>query len=135
VKYRTFQPQFHQPILSGVKISTIRGSQWCNVGDRVALRYWIGSPYRSKMGILSTAIVDLVATVVMNDDGVFVDGVYQADQTLPTQEGFRGDAVNGWPRMMSWFEKTHGLPYSGILTRWDPASLELLAADAKGDRG
>ena len=121
MKYRTFQPQFHASIRAGIKASTIRGKAWAKVGERVALCYWTGVPYRSPMGILGTAVVTLVEDILIDEDGpAFPDGVTCATE-LAEQEGFCS-----WADMLAWFDKTYGLPYTGVLTRWEPATLELV---------
>lgn len=126
MKYRTFQPQFHAPIRAGTKISTIRGKPWAQVGERVALRYWTGSAYRSPMGILGTAVVDLVAPFeidILDGVEVVVDGKsldQEGFDALATQEGFPSSGEMG-----RWFYTTHKMPFRGTLTRWDPRTLEM----------
>lgn len=120
MKYRTFQPQFHPGILAGTKTSTIRGMPWCQVGDRVALRYWTGAAYRSKMGTLGTVIVRQVCPVTIETDKIWINGIEALPFSISQQEGFASHT-----EMWAWFQKTHGLPYSGTLTRWDPATLEV----------
>ena len=45
-----FQPRFEEPILQGIKGSTIRGKARCKEGDELSLRVWIGKPYRQTTG-------------------------------------------------------------------------------------
>ena len=125
MKYRTFQAQFHQPVRDGTKISTIRGSVWCKVGERVGLRHWQGEPYKSHQGTLATAVVDQVASVYLCDEGPEVDGQIVHADDLAKQEGFAS-----WAEMHAWFDKAHGLPYTGVITRWDPSTLVLGTAYA-----
>jgi hypothetical protein len=126
MKYRTFVGQFHPRIRTGLKVSTIRSKAWCEQGERVALRYWTGRPYRSPMAILGTAVVVHVSDVLIDRDGAYMRNVntkelqrYPSDM-LAMQEGF-----GSWVAMRYWFDVTYGLPYTGVLTRWDPSTLEL----------
>jgi hypothetical protein len=120
MKYRTFQEQFHDPIRTRAKLSTIRGTQWCEVGERVALKYWRGEPYKSHQGTIATAVVDLVMPVVIHDSGVLLGAEHADKELLARQEGFAS-----WVEMHAWFSKTYGLPYSGVLTRWQACSVYL----------
>lgn len=110
MKYYTFQPQFHDAIRNLVKTSTIRPKQKVRVGERFALRHWLGSPYRSKMGWLGTAVCVQVAPIVVqtlysSDVEVTIAGtVLDHDDTvgLAHQEGFLG-----YVEMGQWFWENH----------------------------
>lgn len=129
MKYFTFQPQFHQLIRDGVKRSTIRGKAKVKVGERFALRMWTGKPYRSKMGIIGTAIAVQVCPVSIHIgigmpmafivDGQVLTG--ERARSLAIQEGFHGAGD-----MAQWFYDAHrkGMPFKGIMTRWECVLIE-----------
>lgn len=124
MRYYTFQPQFHQPIRDLIKISTIRPKEKVKVGERFALRYWIDKPYRSKMGILGTAVcvevspinIDVVDHVEITIADELIDSD-DASECFARQEGFI-DLKD----LLGWFHTSNGFPFNGILTRWDPAT-------------
>lgn len=125
MNYFTFQPQFHDLIRQRVKTSTIRGKAKVKLGERFALRYWIGAPYRSKMGTLGTAVCCEVSPIRLWCGApieAFIAGHSLSAErysALAEQEGF-GDAA----AMSAWFLSAHEMPFHGILTRWDPATFE-----------
>jgi hypothetical protein len=114
VKYFTFQPQFHQSILAGVKTSTIRPKQKIKPGERFALRFWTGKPYRSPMGFLGTAECLAVARFSIDPFGIKLDGkYYNHEGRLAKQEGFESVAA-----MRQWFADNHGETFEGFIHSW-----------------
>ncbi len=128
MNYFAFQPQFHDLIRQRVKLSTIRGKAKVKVGERFALRMWTGAAYRSKMGMLGTAVCVEVSPIVVHVgkaapyvvDGLPLDS--EQIKALAVQEGFPNKF-----EMLDWFQYTHEMPFHGILTRWDPATFEAAA--------
>lgn len=112
MRYFTFQPQFHDAIRARTKVGTIRAKAKVVRGEPFALRYWTGAPYRSPMGILGTVVCECVLPIII-DNGTLPDITAQKD-------GFAD-----FDAMLAWFQKAHGLPFHGVLTRWHPDSLVL----------
>jgi hypothetical protein len=135
MKYRTFHPQFHEPIRKGIKTSTIRDKRWCDMGERVAFRYWEGLPYRSKMGIIGSAVVTEVCDFridILDGVEIHVDGIELSEDdfdNLALQEGFEDSGTMGL-----WFYNNHKMPFRGVLTKWDPKTLEICLPNHKGHR-
>lgn len=143
MKYYTFLPRFHDAIRQGIKVSTIRQKTKVKVGERFALRFWTGRPYGSPMGILGTAVCTAVLPIHIpigpdprDTTGMLypifcvcrfvIDGkILGPDdrEALAKDEGFT-DAED----MGDHFHRFGKLPLSGVLTRWDPASLEIRTA-------
>lgn len=40
------------------------------------------------------------------------------DLYLDEEQLARSDGFSSWSEMLDWFEKTHGLPFKGLLIRW-----------------
>lgn len=113
MKYFTFQTQFHAPIRSGVKQSTIRPSKKLLPGEQFALRYWMFKPYRGPMGFLGTATCWKVERVTITADAMRVDGHPVPEDALAIQEGFASAA-----EMRAWFTLNHGGSFTGWIHVW-----------------
>jgi hypothetical protein len=113
MRYVTFQAPFHAPIRAGIKRSTIRPNQRFNPGERFALRYWTGLPYRSGMGWLGTAHCVLVAPCLVTAGAVVIDGQAVDVHALARQEGFASDAA-----LHAWFAANHGPQFTGWIHVW-----------------
>lgn len=126
MKYHTFKPQFHAAILGGVKRSTIRPLAKVKAGERFALRYWLGAPYRSQMGWLGSVVCTHVRSIRLRSNrGLFVKisgkwlGPEETDR-LAQQEGFASAGI-----MEQWFNENHQLDddsIDAVLTEWDPST-------------
>jgi len=128
MKYFTFQPQFHAAIIAFTKRSTIRPKQKVKVGERFALRFWTGSPYRSKMGMLGTATCREVSRFIIGPNGMGInDCLVQNESALAEQEGFRSCTD-----MRAWFLANHGEVFTGWLHVWDTFT-PYAASGAGGD--
>lgn len=110
---RMFQPRFAPLVESGAKFQTIRNTPKVlpRVGDRVSCREWTGKPYRSKQRVLREAEITLVGPVRIE----FQETASRANHDFARNDGFE----DFWD-MLAWFEKTHGLPFDGILIQWKP---------------
>ena len=111
-----FQPRFEEPILQGIKGSTIRGKARCKEGDVLSLRLWIGKPYRSKQRELFKVACQATALVQINETGITLDGAVCSESerdAVVRREGF-----GSWSAMRDWFQNTHGLPYTGEMIIW-----------------
>lgn len=70
-----FKERFRDPILSGVKTSTIRKKARCRAGDTLSLRCWTGKPYRSKQMTFATRICAGVMPVVIEEGHMVMNGI------------------------------------------------------------
>jgi hypothetical protein len=111
-----FQPQFVELVKSGIKTQTIRKSARCKKGDLLSLRRWTGKAYRSKQEVILEAVCKWVLPVEITNSGIIVDGQQdvESDDELAKWDGFTDFAD-----MRSWFERTHGLPFSGYVIEWE----------------
>lgn len=127
MKYFTFQSQFHQPIIDGVKRSTIRPKQKIQAGERFALRYWMFKPYRGPMGILGTAMCGSVHKIVINQEHVWINGqLFYEEERLAQQEGFASIR-----KMRNWFIENHGPSFDGFIHSWYNFIIDESAASAR----
>lgn len=118
-----FQPRFAEKIKDGSKLHTIRPVRKRPIkrGDKLSLRRWSGTPYRSSQVVLREAFCLHTATVSIyrRDSGSAVCKYAMVIQTphefteLAKRDGFESSK-----EMVDWFESTHGLPFDGILIQW-----------------
>lgn len=129
-----FQPRFARLVESGAKLTTIRGESHnpkyppevilykgrpIAPGDTLDLREWPGRPYATKHRKIRMEICESVERIILDRDefdSMEIGGVFQ-DQT-PREAVARGDGFADFLTMMEWFDKTHGLPFRGVLIRW-----------------
>lgn len=117
---RTFKPQFATLVESEMKWQTVRPTPKVmpRPGDLFDARQWTGLPYRSKQRKLGEWPIVRVAQCTINSQGViYVDGEL-APKGFAKADGFPSHAA-----LCNWFRDTHGLPFSGILIQWAPASV------------
>lgn len=118
-----FQPQFAPRVLDGSKTTTIRAprKRAVKIGDILDLRQWSGRPYASKQVKLRTAECVETSTITIKRSSIifrkFSVGVeLNGDELLDIIA--EDDGFESWRLMRAWFEKTHGLPFTGTLYRW-----------------
>lgn len=119
----TFQPRFAPLVESGRKPHTIRGERKrpIQAGDLLSLRQWTGRPYMSPQRVLRPLLpCQSVTPVAVSWSNTGRPIHLAGDLLLPAQaealaiaDGFASSAD-----MMEWFERTHGLPFYGVLIRW-----------------
>lgn len=126
-----FQERFAQLVESGAKRQTIRPVRKRPVlpCDVVDLRAWMGKPYRSKQRVLrmARAAQDASQGIIVYHDGVVISPgtlrCFWMGETGPRRdllEAFaRSDGFAGWLEMCEWFDATHGLPFEGVLIKWN----------------
>ena len=124
---RLFQPRFAPLVEAGSKTSTIRPvpKRAIRAGDVLDLRTWTGKPYRSKQRKLReafcTAVTPIELCFIRHRLLVWLRGAKpkhlsrSAIETLARRDGF-SDAAE----MADWFENAHGLPFEGVLIKWQP---------------
>ena len=59
---RSFHPRFRDPILQGIKTTTIRDKPW-PIGVPIMAFSWTGKPYRSKQQDIAAVVVEATETV------------------------------------------------------------------------
>ncbi len=111
-----FKERFRDPILSGVKTSTIRKKARCRAGDTLSLRCWTGKPYRSKQMTFATRICTGVMPVVIGEGHMVMNGIpvnKAMREALAVTDGFER-----FRDMEDFFKETHGLPFTGEMIQW-----------------
>lgn len=114
---KMFMPRFAPLVENGSKNQTVRPmpTRMPVSLDRVSLREWTGKPYRSKQRILGEAVITRVANFEMTHLTVTVGGKIVGSDEFALADGF-----NSFEDMRLWFAETHGLPFKGILIKWEP---------------
>lgn len=121
---RLFQPRFTALVEAGTKCQTVRPTpnQMPKPGDRISLRTWTGKPYRSKQRVLRESVICAVETISLCDTGrellVYLNGAELHPEEInafAVADGFK----NGI-ELFNWFEATHGLPFEGVVIKWQP---------------
>lgn len=102
-----FQPKFHRAVEAGEKCQTIRPLRKRPIlrGDQLSLRAWTGKPYRSKQRELRTAICQHIKHIII-------------DENFADDEEARRDGFCNAEEMRIWFQRVHGLPFSGVKITW-----------------
>lgn len=118
-----FQDRFAAKVIDGSKNQTIRktSKRIIRVGDTLSLRKWSGSPYRSKQVILREALctgvdpltIDRCGDIRIGNSGFVLLTRYA--RAMAKKDGFEDSDA-----MLDWFQKTHGLPFEGVLIQWEP---------------
>jgi hypothetical protein len=121
---RMFKPRFAPLVEAGTKLQTVRPRpkrlrDMPKEGDAISLRTWTGLPYRSKQRNLRESLVASVELVLITREGVTTGG---PDRRIEPQcdEFARADGFESWAELIAWFEEQHGLPFLGILIKWQP---------------
>ena len=119
----TFQPRFADLVEHGSKPHTIRGERKRPIkpGDALSLRTWTGRPYMSPQRVLrppTPCLSVIPIRVSWTDTGrpiLLGADVLTPDQAtaLAIADGFASSAD-----LVDWFDRTHGLPFHGVLIRW-----------------
>jgi len=115
---RMFKPQFAPLVKSGVKCQTVRPlpARMPKAGDFISLRVWKNKPYRSPQVVLKEATITEVKTVEIGFNHIAVD---QFHLTPAQQDAFaKSDGFQTSGELMSWFHRTHGLPFNGVVIKW-----------------
>ena len=89
------------------------------LGDRISLRHWVGSPYRSGQAIIHNSTVKTVSTVVIQQGYMpLVDG-----RLLTAAEAVdfaRYDGFEDYADMQEWFAHEHGQRVELDMIEWEP---------------
>ena len=123
-----FLPEHARRVAAGKKDQTIRPLQrsTTRVGD--VLHLWEGTRHTAvrKLGV---GRVILVGRIVVPDDARGPRFQEESAQALARHEGFAS-----WPRMRAWFRAMHGLPFTGLLIRWERVEEGALPSPKRRER-
>lgn len=124
-----FKPEFVSKIADGSKPHTIRpvrkGERQIQVGDTLSLRHWSGKPYEEGTNhvVIREVVCMKVSDILIEQDVfqvgdtvVYIDGKHLDDNQR--SELAKHDGFSSFAEMLKWFEKTHGLPFTGRLIEW-----------------
>ena len=105
---------------SGTKLQTVRPTpkRLPRAGDRISLRAWTGKPYRSKQRVLRESTITKVGKIKITEQAVVIEGYilhHQDEEELAMADGFSSIV-----EMTEWFREEHGLPFRGVLIKWQP---------------
>lgn len=121
------QDRFAEGVVGLVKRCSIRrerrdGKPRARVGEALSIRVWSGKPCRSKQREILRARVTEVRPIKIEEFTVSLDS--PALVTLMNlrrlEDLARADGFASWPEMREWFRSVHGLPFQGVLIRWEP---------------
>ena len=116
-----FQPRFAELVASGAKRQTIRLLRKRPIAFGDTLRLYTGLR-RPGARLLAVGRVTSVQTIRLNWRKCLLDWKPQT-KMLDTEFAQRTriarlDGFSNWNEMIQWFERTHGLPFNGVLIRW-----------------
>ena len=109
-----FRREFVPLILDGTKGLTIRKKARLKPGERFAMRYWSGAPYRSKQVEFATATAWIVEPIKISMLRIESPRGELSRRFIARKDGFKG-----WAAMRSFFNQTHGLPFEGWMHNWE----------------
>lgn len=120
-----FQKQFAEAVESGKKCQTIRAyrkdTRDPKPGDTLYLYYGMRTKQCRKLGEAECKSVD---RVIIGPSGICFMGPSFIEPLARTQIGAdiaaKEDGFGNFAEMRDWFDKTHGLPFNGLLIRWEP---------------
>ena len=115
---------FIDKVRDGSKRQTVRPvpkrpQDWPKVGEVRSLRRWTGKPYRSAQEeIRQVRVVAVDHVDITAGDIVAVNSIAEPPEDFAKEDGF--DNADDF---FLWFDRTHGLPFEGIVFRWEPLPL------------
>jgi hypothetical protein len=115
---------FKDKILSGTKRQTIRAIRKNPIkkGETLYLWWKQRSPQREKLGKAKCININ---PIEIDDDRVHILDTenFCNTTTYSSKEALDrfaiSDGFNNWQELAEFFEKTHGLPFEGVLIEWD----------------
>jgi hypothetical protein len=110
-----FQKQFADDVLSGVKRQTIRTKR--KNRPRPGQMAHCFTEMRTKgCKNLGSWLIYAVIDIKILDEGVLLNGCALWAKQL--DRFAQDDGFKNWIHMTNWFDKQHGLPFSGDLIKW-----------------
>lgn len=116
-----FKPRFAEAVRAYTKLQTIRPPRKrpIRVGDHLSLRQWAGKAYRSPQLALAFGRCTEVSRIVVDPFGIHWQKL-NVSRAEPADFAI-ADGFDSWAAMREWFDATHGLPFFGVLIRWEKA--------------
>lgn len=116
-----FAAQFASSVESGSKLQSIRAPRKrpIKVGDWLALYTGMRQPTCRKLG---EAVVESVEEIAIGPYYTNGNSCIAIEHTTLGAEAAnriaRADGFASWIELADWFDRTHGIPFSGHLIRW-----------------
>lgn len=114
-----FQEHFAPKVKSGEKRQTVRlvrKRRPIKLADNLSLRRWKGRPYASKQEVLREEVCKELRSIYIAFDEMMLDGHVC---TQDWQHLFaKADGFDSYDDMLYWFNKTHGIPFRGVVIKW-----------------
>lgn len=123
----TFQPRFAGLVRTGAKRQTIRLERKRPIkpGDELSLREWSGRPYLSKQNVLRDGERCSSTEEFRIENHGFEDfnlTMFHLNgnmlDLLDMEKLALADGFSDLYEMYTWFCKTHGIPFKGVLIKW-----------------
>lgn len=129
-----FEPRFHEPVLSGLKVHTIRRPRKHPIkpGDELSLRAWEGKPYRSKQRVLRNETCMFVRECRIDAHGIAIGG-YRIGEPNDLDQFAVSDGFDNWEQMRTYRDFNYNLPFCGVLIQWGVHPMLVHLAITKGD--
>lgn len=114
---------FKDKVLSGAKRQTIRGKRKHPIkeGERLYLWWKQRTSEREKLG---EADCELVLDIVIEKGGYLIRDPHdkmtrEFYSNTDSRDAFAiADGFDNWQQLEEFFERTHGLPFEGVLIQW-----------------
>lgn len=123
-----FQKRFADAVAWGSKTQTIRRmpKRKPRIGETAHCFAGLRTP---KCRLLGRWVITSVQDIHIDEEGlIMIDGqVVEFPLKLSWADGFGND-----DQMIDWFRATHGLPFSGILVKWDYSQDRLTKSEREG---
>lgn len=120
---RMFKPRFAPMVVDGRKRQTVRPRPTKRryiprVGDTIRMCRWAGKAYRSKQIVLSHGTITEVASVGIGLRGSIA--IAGRPLNIVQRAAFaQADGFLNHAEMIGWFREEHGLPFRGVLIKWE----------------
>ena len=120
---RTFQGRFVDLVKQNIKKQTVRKTpkRMMKPGDIIDCRMWEGKPYHSEQIKLMESIITEVSEIEIYLDQTIISNLANFSRTRiigGLNEFAKSDGFIDWNDMIAWFNRTHGLPFKGVLIKW-----------------
>lgn len=123
-----FQTRFSELVSNGIKKQSIRPTRKRvpTKGDIIECRERLGMPYRSKQRNLRRGIISETMWVCVSVQGLGISLPFVGAPKWKLPENqldmfAQLEGFENWRELITWFERTHGLPFEGILVKWEVA--------------
>src|SRR5580700_1041388 len=110
-----FQRRFALKIIEREKNNTMRRTRKrpIKVGDVLSLRCWKDKPYRSGQDLLRDTVCTGISEITITATNIIADSPRLMG--MLKDDFARSDGFADFAEMRDWFQKVHGLPFTGTL--------------------